>query len=127
MLIAQYFFYASGHQPAFSNIAWESAFIGTSGLFRNNLILGTLIILNTFGSHLLAGILLPVLVIAPFTLLVMAPSVYGKHKEFAANGQKGELILFEKDRMTISALFSVSCKYIAGHSIKVSCCITFKY
>ncbi|XP_066249220.1 GPI ethanolamine phosphate transferase 3 [Euwallacea similis] len=119
ILLPQYFFYATGHQPAFSNIAWESAFVGTSGLFTNNYILGTLVVLNTFGTYILSGLLLPLLIIAPFTLLVMMPSVCGKQKGFYTVAQKGELLIFERDRMATSALFVVSCKYIAGHTVKV--------
>ncbi|XP_066150813.1 GPI ethanolamine phosphate transferase 3 [Euwallacea fornicatus] len=119
ILLPQYFFYATGHQPAFSNIAWESAFVGTSGLFTNNYILGTLVILNTFGTYIFSGLLLPLLIIAPFTILVTMPSVCGKQKGFYAIAQKGELLIFERDRMATSALFVVSCKYIAGHTVKV--------
>ncbi|CAG9766190.1 unnamed protein product [Ceutorhynchus assimilis] len=119
ILLSQYFFFATGHQPSFPNVAWESASIGTSGLITNTYVLGALIILNTFGSYMLAGMLLPLLVIAPFTLLILMPSLVGRQKEFAGGPQKGEMILFEKERLTMSTLFSVSCKYIAGHSIKV--------
>ncbi|KAL1501914.1 hypothetical protein ABEB36_007147 [Hypothenemus hampei] len=119
ILLPQYFFFATGHQPAFPNIAWESAFVGTSGLFSNNYILGALVISNTFGTYLLAGILLPLLVIAPFTLLVMMPSACGKNKSFYVHCQKGEMNLFERDRMANGAVFVVCCKYIAGHAIKV--------
>ncbi|XP_050294404.1 GPI ethanolamine phosphate transferase 3 [Anthonomus grandis grandis] len=122
-LISQYFFYATGHQPAFSNIAWESAFVGTSGLTSNQIILGTLVLLNTFGSFIWTGLLLPLLVIAPFTVLTMAPSVCGKQKEFYAEVQKGELILYERDRLTLCGLFAVSCKYIAGHTLRVFACM----
>lgn len=119
IILAQYFFYAFGHQPAFPNIAWESAFVGTSGIFTNNYILGTLIILNTFGSYIVLGILLPLLVIAPFTLFAMMPSVLGKQKEFCKISERGELMLFEKEKLMTASLFSLSCKYIAGHAVKV--------
>jgi len=119
ILMPQYFFFATGHQPAFPNIAWESAFVGTSGIFTNNYMLGFLIILNTFGSYILMGILLPLLIITPFTIILMMPSVVGKHKEFFTFSEKGELILFERNKLAVSALFSLTCKYIAGHAIKV--------
>lgn len=121
ILLPQYFFFASGHQPAFSNIAWESAFVGTSGLVSSNqYMLGSLILLNTFGTYMLAGILLPLLLIVPFTLCVMMPSVAAKNKVLHPNAQKGELFLFEHDRISTAALFSLSCKYMAGHTVKVS-------
>ncbi|ENN71984.1 hypothetical protein D910_08653 [Dendroctonus ponderosae] len=120
ILLPQYFFYASGHQPAFSNIAWESAFVGTSGLVSaNNYILGALVLLNTFGTYMLAGVLLPLLIIVPFTLCVMMPSACSKNKVLHPSAQKGELFLFEQDRISTAALFSLCCKYMVGHTVKV--------
>ncbi|XP_072391039.1 GPI ethanolamine phosphate transferase 3 isoform X1 [Diabrotica undecimpunctata] len=119
IILAQYFFYATGHQPSFPNISWEAAFIGTTGTFSNNVIPGTLIILNTFCSYILMGVLLPLLLITPFTVFVMIPSVCEKKQEFRLEASRGEVILFEKDRLMLTSMFSLAAKYILGHAIRV--------
>nr|CAD7398348.1 unnamed protein product [Timema poppensis] len=35
--LASYFFYGTGHQPTFSNIQWEAAFVGTGGIFHTHI------------------------------------------------------------------------------------------
>lgn len=42
-LIAEYFFYGTGHQPTFPTIHWEAAFVGTGGHFYGNLLPAILI------------------------------------------------------------------------------------
>lgn len=120
ILLAQYFFYATGHQPTFSNISWEVALIGISGDFSNNFLPGLLIILNTFCSFILMGAMLPLLLVTPFTIFVMSPSVVGKKMELLAVSARGEVILFEKHQLTLSSLITLSCKYIIGHGMRVS-------
>lgn len=56
-LLENYYFYASGHETIFTNIKWESAFHGFDG--DNNSILlrilmGGLIVFNTFSSILIS-------------------------------------------------------------------------
>lgn len=123
MLVSLYFFYASGHQAAFSNIAWEAAFVGTGGTFTNNFIPASLVIINTFGSYILMGITLPLLFIAPFTMYVMFPSLYTK-KNDGQNLQKdlsrGEILLYENDAVMLNGMFTMSCKYILYHGVRVS-------
>lgn len=46
-LIAEYFFYGTGHQPTFSTIQWDAALVGTNGQFYKN-ILPTILIGNSF-------------------------------------------------------------------------------
>lgn len=120
ILLAQYFFYGSGHQPTFPNISWEAAFIGISGDFSNNFLPGTLIIINTFCSFILMGVTLPLLLVTPFTIFVMSPSIVGKKMELVAASARGEVILFEKHHMCLSSLMTLSCKYVIGHGIRVS-------
>ncbi|XP_074042509.1 phosphatidylinositol glycan anchor biosynthesis class O isoform X2 [Leptinotarsa decemlineata] len=119
IILAQYFFYASGHQPALPNIAWEAAFVGTSEIVSNNFIPGTLIIINTFCSNVLIGFLLPLVLIAPFTIFVMIPSVCEKNTAIKHVLFKGEVILFEKNGLFMNSLFTLCCKYIVGHGIRV--------
>ncbi|XP_057663664.1 GPI ethanolamine phosphate transferase 3 [Diorhabda carinulata] len=119
IILSQYFFYASGHQPSFPNISWEAAFIGTSGIFSNNFIPGTLIILNTFCSYVLMGVLLPLVLITPFTVFVMIPSLCEKKPDFRVDASRGEVLLFERDKMMMTSMFTLACKYILGHAIRV--------
>ena len=42
-LMSSYFFYGTGHQPTFSGIYWNAAFIGTNGQFSSNIIPGLLV------------------------------------------------------------------------------------
>ncbi|KAF7286911.1 hypothetical protein GWI33_003178 [Rhynchophorus ferrugineus] len=119
VLVAQYFFFATGHQPAFPNITWDAAFIGTTGLFSHRYILGVLIIINTFGTYIITGLLLPLLVIAPFCLFIMMPSLVAKNKSFFGQIQKGEMILYERSKLVSASMFTLCCKYILIYGIKV--------
>lgn len=121
IILAQYFFYGSGHQPTFPNISWEAAFVGTSGVFISNIIPATLIIINTFCSYILMGMLLPLLLIMPFTVFILMPSVVGrKSNNLQLASMRGEVGLIERSSLTLSAMFILSCKYIMGHGIRVS-------
>lgn len=46
-LIAEYFFYGTGHQPTFSTIQWDAALVGTHGFFYTNIV-PTILIGNLF-------------------------------------------------------------------------------
>ncbi|CAG9863059.1 unnamed protein product [Phyllotreta striolata] len=119
IILAHYFFYASGHQPTFTDIAWEAAFIGTSGVFSSNFVPAALVIVNTFCSYILMGILLPLVLITPFTIFVTIPSICDKKPEIKSEACKGEVNLFERDKHMMTSVFILSCKYIIGHAIRV--------
>lgn len=75
-LLAHYSFYATAHQPTLSQINWHAAFVGRTAMYdHNNVISAILIILNTFGGHLLICALFPLLVIAPNALYTIYPSL----------------------------------------------------
>ncbi|XP_066592192.1 GPI ethanolamine phosphate transferase 3 [Prorops nasuta] len=116
-LIAEYFFYGTGHQMSFPTIHWDAAFIGTGGNFQTNIIPAILIGINTFGSHIILGISVPLLVIAPFTLYLILPKM-ARIKFFEDNLKRGELALFERNDTFHAAIFSVSAKYIQLHGIR---------
>lgn len=61
------------------------------------------------------GLLLPLLLIAPFTLYVMFPNL-GKQQDMS----KGELLLYENEEAFYSSLLNICCKYIMCHGIRVS-------
>lgn len=119
VLLSHYFFYGTGHQPAFPSIQWEAAFVGTSGNFNYNIIPTLLIGVNTFGSYILMGVTLPLLLIGPFTLYIMFPNLAScKSEEKDLN--RGELVVYENDALLMRGMFSLGCKYILYHAIRVS-------
>ncbi|XP_031826579.1 phosphatidylinositol glycan anchor biosynthesis class O [Nomia melanderi] len=116
-LIAEYFFYGTGHQSTFSTIHWDAAFVGTGGHFYGNFIPAILIGINTFGSHIILGATLPLLVIVPFTLYLVFPKLV-KAKFSEDDLKRGELLLFEQDSVFHTAVFSVAGKYVLLHGIR---------
>ncbi|XP_017792375.1 PREDICTED: GPI ethanolamine phosphate transferase 3 [Habropoda laboriosa] len=116
-LIAEYFFYGTGHQPTFPTIHWDAAFVGTGGHFYGSLFPAILIGINTFGSHIILGATLPLLVIVPFTFYLVFPKI-AKVKFLEDDMKRGELLLFEQDSAFHAAVFSVAGKYILLHGIR---------
>lgn len=75
-LLGHYSFYATSHQPTLSQIDWHAAFVGRTAFYdHNNTISAILILINTFGGHLLIFILYPLLVITPNALYTIYPSL----------------------------------------------------
>ncbi|XP_063922047.1 GPI ethanolamine phosphate transferase 3-like [Zophobas morio] len=118
VILAQYFFYGTGHQPSFPNIIWDAAFVGTTGVFKHNFIPGSLIIINTFCSQILMGFLMPLHLIVPFTISVMLPSITSKNVLEKEN-LRGEVLLYERNGLMLTVAFTTSCKYMICHAIRV--------
>ncbi|KAL2747949.1 GPI ethanolamine phosphate transferase 3 [Vespula maculifrons] len=116
-LIAEYFFYGTGHQATFSKIQWDAAFVGTGGHFHGNLLPAILIGINTFGSYIILGAMLPLLVIVPFTLYLIFPNLC-RNKICEDNMKRGELVLYEQESIFHGAIFAASGKYILFHGIR---------
>ncbi|KRT82779.1 hypothetical protein AMK59_4830 [Oryctes borbonicus] len=119
VFLAIYFFYGTGHQPTFTNIAWEAAFVGTGGSFTNNYIPATLVVINTFGSYIIIGFLLPLLQIAPFSIYAIVTTLLNKKKEEHRDGSRGDVMLVEYGGVLLANTFSLSCKYICCFAIRV--------
>lgn len=119
-ILALFYFYGTGHQATFPNIAWEAAFVGTGGNFIHNAIPATLVIINTFGSQIIMGLTLPLIIIAPSTLYVMLPWLYSKNNELCNDLIRGDMILYENEKNVNTQLFLLCCKYILCHAIRVS-------
>lgn len=92
--------------------------MGTGGNFIHNSIPATLIGINTFGSHIMFGLTIPLLLIAPFTLYIMFPNLF--RSDDRKEMRRGELILYERDGSLLSGVFILSCKYIIFYGIRVS-------
>ena len=67
---------------------------------------------------MILGIMLPLLVIAPFSLRLMFPLMM-KSSAPEDEKQRGELLLFERNREFHAELFFVSGKYISFHGFRV--------
>ncbi|XP_024870490.1 GPI ethanolamine phosphate transferase 3 [Temnothorax curvispinosus] len=115
-LLAEYFFYGTGHQATFPTIHWHAAFVGTGGHFYGNLVSAILIGINTFGSHIILGATLPLLVVVPFTLHRIFPKFL--KAKFFDDIKRGELLLFEQDSAFHAAIFAIAGKYTMLHGIR---------
>ena len=112
-----HFFYATGHQAAFTTLHWNSAFLLSAGReLSSHIIPGVLVIANTFCSYIIHGMLLPVLIIAPYTLYVVAPKLAGH----LSNAKKAELLLFEQEPLMYHGLFNLSVRYYLFFALRVS-------
>lgn len=81
-LLGHYSFYATSHQPTLSQIDWHAAFVGRTAFYdHNNVLSAFLIIINTFGGHLLIFALYPLLVITPNALYTLYPSLAPRRTE----------------------------------------------
>ena len=118
-----YFFYGTGHNATFPGIQWEAAFVGTGGQFHNHIVPGFLISINTFASYILLSLMLPMLLIAPFTLHVMFPKlVPSSNKDITKSNdiKRGELVLYEKDDLLYYGMFTLCTKFILFFGFRVS-------
>jgi phosphatidylinositol glycan class O len=121
--LTTYFFYGTGHNPTFPGIQWEAAFVGTGGQFSNHIVPALLVCLNTFTSHFVLSLLLPVLLVAPFTLHTMFSKILPsgvKDGIKSKDMKRGELILYERDDLLYQGTFIVCAKYILFFGIRVS-------
>jgi hypothetical protein len=107
-LTSQYFFYATGHQPIFSAIPWDSAFVGGgdgSGLASNSgawitwLRAGMAVMGNLHVSQILSSLTIPLLVY------------------WSVDKRKAESVMGKTERHTAYTLYG---KYLALHGLKVS-------
>ena len=79
--------------------------------------------INTFGTHIILGMTLPLLIVAPFTLRLVFPNLTKSSKTQWDDVKRGELVLFQNDTQFHSEVFSVIGRYILCHAVRVS----FKY
>ncbi|CAB0002461.1 unnamed protein product [Nesidiocoris tenuis] len=112
-LSSTHFFYATGHQPTFATVQWDCA--GLFGNIVSTLVPGILILMNTFISQIVHSLLLPLLMIVPFTVATVWPSVVPNHDQF----RSGELELFQNRELRRQELFSLVARYILFSAFKV--------
>ncbi|XP_023226180.1 GPI ethanolamine phosphate transferase 3-like isoform X1 [Centruroides sculpturatus] len=96
-------FFITGHQYSFTSIHWQAAFVATSSELTSYIVAGFSVISNTFSSHFLLGIALPMLLTCP-----QAYRTFGQHKKLKINLQSFRL-----------SLLQLFLKYILFNGIKV--------
>ncbi|XP_014225426.1 GPI ethanolamine phosphate transferase 3 [Trichogramma pretiosum] len=121
-LLSEYFFYATGHQPIFSAIHWEAGFLGFDSSLELNKIRAILIGFNTFGSYIIFGLMLPLLIISPFTIKLIP--VFAKLSTTSLyEPNKGEMEIYHNDRCFHLEIFSTAGRYILLHALRAFVCM----
>ncbi|RZF45632.1 hypothetical protein LSTR_LSTR010583 [Laodelphax striatellus] len=121
-LSAVHYFYSTGHQAVFSALHWDSAFIMSAGTNLDSYIIpGLLVIANTFCSQMIHAILLPLLLIAPFTLNAIAPKLL--FDKDSSEVKRAEMMLFERESLLARAVFSLTIRYILFQGLRVFTCM----
>uniref|UniRef100_A0AAG5DED7 GPI ethanolamine phosphate transferase 3, catalytic subunit n=1 Tax=Anopheles atroparvus TaxID=41427 RepID=A0AAG5DED7_ANOAO len=76
IILQQFGFYATAHQPTLSQIDWNAAFVGRTYHFDgSNVLSAVLVLLNTYSSTFLLSVLFPLLVFGPSCVYTMWPSL----------------------------------------------------
>ncbi|XP_035703288.1 GPI ethanolamine phosphate transferase 3 isoform X2 [Folsomia candida] len=110
-LTSQYFFYATGHQPIFSAIPWDSAFVGggggdlaatSPGAWLSWLRAGLAVIGNLHVSQVLTSITLPLLI------------------HWSVDKRRVESLMGKSERQMAYILYG---KYLALHGLKLLVCM----
>lgn len=135
-LLYSYGFYCTSHQPTISQIDWNAAFVGrTANYDHSNFISALLVLTSTFNANVILLVLYPLMVLFPFMLYAIYPqlcSSSGKNKNSSeykrvtlnteneddekassvANVTRGEINLFEHEKLFMSSVFKVGCQLI---------------
>ncbi|XP_018012082.1 GPI ethanolamine phosphate transferase 3-like [Hyalella azteca] len=78
-LLSLHGFYSTGHQTTFPTLPWSAAFVGRVETGAGGTLApALLVLLHTFSGHLLLGLLLPLLPLAPLTLGAILPTLRKK-------------------------------------------------
>lgn len=141
-LLVNYGFYATSHQPTISQIDWSPAFVGRAANFdSSNVLSAILVVLSTFCSNFLLLIAFPLLVMFPFTIFGIYPKLSvknfpkGKDKNSdyrritlnqaddeqdvsSFDVTRGEINLYENEKLFIASVFKVGCKLIILQGLK---------
>lgn len=144
-LVAQYSFYATGHQSTLSQIQWRSAFVGrlNPNFQHNGYVSAVLVLLNTFGGTAIIYIAYPLVCVfgsslyARFATLIPKPNVsqvdrlvynqplprkgvnhvVGRTHYFEL--ERGDLNLYEKEETLKASVFRTGCQLIVLQGFRV--------
>uniref|UniRef100_A0A1Q3F5Z1 Putative glycosylphosphatidylinositol anchor synthesis protein n=1 Tax=Culex tarsalis TaxID=7177 RepID=A0A1Q3F5Z1_CULTA len=90
IILMQFGFYATAHQPTMSQIDWNAAFVGRTWHYdNNNVISAILVLLNTFSVTFLLSTLFPLIIFTPFCVYTMWPSLAQKIYQKSGGKPKG--------------------------------------
>jgi phosphatidylinositol glycan class O len=112
-------YYGTGHQTTFPSIQWQAAFVGTSGEFSSQIIPGLMVTVSTFSAQVWLGVLLPLLLVCPFTILTTCPKHWVK-QDVRRGAVNGEVYLYENSTLAGHAAFLLCVKYIIFFALRVS-------
>lgn len=144
-VVAQYSFYATGHQSTLSQIQWKSAFVGrlNPNFQHNGYISAALVLLNTFGGNAIIYLSYPLLCVfgssiyARFSSLIPKPHVaqvnrlvynqtlprkgvnhvVGRTHYFEL--ERGDLNLYEKEETLKASVFRTGCQLMVLQGFRV--------
>lgn len=133
LILTSFGFYATSHQPTISQIEWDAAFVGRKSNFEHSSPISViLVLLNTFSCNILFFTIYPLLIIVPFMLGAVFPSLYKKVSKTKENEKskvitlnepnfevaRGEINLLENDGYFMSSVFKVGCQLAIFQGIK---------
>uniref|UniRef100_A0A182PJZ5 Uncharacterized protein n=1 Tax=Anopheles epiroticus TaxID=199890 RepID=A0A182PJZ5_9DIPT len=175
VILQQYGFFATAHQPTLSQIDWNAAFVGRTYHFDgSNILSGALVLLNTFSATFLLSVLFPLLIFVPFCVYTMWPTLARRpvtpqktplgapNAQSARSGKgessntlkkitsdggsveyrsvtvnkaeesgelaeadfdmaKGELNLYENEKLFLGTVFKTACQLILLQSLRIFC------
>jgi len=121
------FFYATGHQPTFPTIQWSAAFVGFSGAnygasTATYWLPAVLIGVNTFAARILFTFMVPLLLVAPFTVYKVLQDTehpFLNLAPFEESLDEGETVLIEQIDEATSHMFRLCLKYSAILGLKM--------
>ncbi|XP_018013651.1 GPI ethanolamine phosphate transferase 3 [Hyalella azteca] len=117
-LLSLHGFYSTGHQTTFPTLPWSAAFVGRVETGAGGTLApALLVLLHTFSGHLLLGLLLPLLPLAPLTLGAILPTL--RKKKSGDELQRGEFVLLDRPEVFLASLSSFAVSYVSLHCAKV--------
>jgi phosphatidylinositol glycan class O len=147
-LLYSYGFYSTSHQPTISQIDWNAAFVGRTANFdHSNVISAILVLLSTFNSNIILLVLYPLLVLSPFMIYSIYPSLSTKttaqdvkkskddvtteYRKITLNDDsesaeatsvksvtRGEVSLYENEHLFLGSTFKVGCQFVVMQGTK---------
>ncbi|GBN47130.1 GPI ethanolamine phosphate transferase 3 [Araneus ventricosus] len=81
-LLARHWFYATAHQPTFTSIQWDAAFLLNHKEIHSYTLSGALVVINTFSSFIFHGLALPSILIMRDSFYITSHSILRLHMKY---------------------------------------------